>query len=142
MPEMPKFTKSPPGVVAAFDGASPSRAGVERRTMFGCPALFLNGNMFAFAFGPRIAVRLGASARARAAKAGATPFEMMPGKPMGEYIEVPRSATTGPALRKWMADGLDYAETLPSKAAKTKKVAVNQALAAKPTAKKTTAGKK
>jgi TfoX/Sxy family transcriptional regulator of competence genes len=120
MPERPKFTKSPPAVVAAFDGASPSRAGVERKSMFGCPALFLNGNMFAFAFGSRIAVRLDAPARARAAKAGAGPFEMMPGRPMGEYVDVPKSVMNGPALRKWIADGLDYAETLPAKNSRVK----------------------
>jgi TfoX/Sxy family transcriptional regulator of competence genes len=118
MPDMPKFTKSPPAVIAAFEAASPSRPGVERRSMFGCPALFLNGNMFAFAFGPRIAVRLDVPGRAKAAKAGAPLFEMMPGRPMAEYIDLPGSAMRVPALRKWIAEGLSYAETLPAKVGK------------------------
>ena len=115
---MPKFTKTPPAVVAAFDAASPSRSDIERRTMFGYPALFVKGNMLAFTFGPRIAVRLGDAGRAKAAKAGAGRFEPMPGRPMGEYMEVPAKDMKGAPLKKWMADGLAYADTLPAKAKK------------------------
>ena len=122
--EMPKFTKTPPALIAAFDAASPSRAGVERKTMFGYPALFLKGNMFAFTFGPNVAVRLDDAGRAKALKSGAGPFEPMPGRPMQEYVAVPAAQMKGAALKKWIADGLAYADTLPAKAAK------------KPTAKK------
>jgi TfoX/Sxy family transcriptional regulator of competence genes len=115
---MPKFTKTPPAIVAAFDAASPSRGDIERKTMFSYPALFVNGNMFAFTFGPRIAVRLDGAGRANAAKAGAGPFEVMPGRAMGEYVEVPAKDMKGATLKKWMSDGLAYADTLP---AKTKK---------------------
>ncbi|TME37109.1 MAG: hypothetical protein E6I57_12045 [Chloroflexi bacterium] len=93
--EMPKFTKTPPEVVAAFDGASPARSDIARKTMFSYPALFVNGNMFAFTFGPKIAVRL----------------------------EVPAKDMKGASLKRWIADGLAYAETLPAKTAKTKKTA-------------------
>jgi TfoX/Sxy family transcriptional regulator of competence genes len=115
---MPKFTKTPAEVVAAFDAASPSRSDIERKMMFSYPALFAKGNMFAFTFGARIAVRLSEAGRAKAAKAGARPFEVMPGRPMGEYVEVPAKDMKGAPLKKWMADGLAYADTLP---AKTKK---------------------
>jgi len=113
--QMPKFTKTPPEVVAAFDAASPSRGDIERKTMFSYPALFVNGNMFAFTFGPKIAVRLSDAGRAKAAKAGALPFEVMPGHGMKEYVSVPTSAMKGAGLRKWVADSLAYAETLPAK---------------------------
>src|SRR5712691_3099254 len=83
---MPKFTRTPPEIVAAFDAASPSRADIERRTMFSYPALFVKGNMFAFTFGPKIAVRANGATRA---KPGMKRFEPMPGRPMGEYVEVP-----------------------------------------------------
>jgi len=119
--EMPKFTKTPPEVIAAFDGASPARSGIARKTMFSYPALFVNGNMFAFTFGPKIAVRLDETGRAKAAKAGARRFEPMPGRPMGEYVEVPAKDMKGAALKRWIADGLVYAETLPAKTAKTAK---------------------
>src|SRR3954470_18109066 len=116
---MPRFTKTPPEVVAAFDAASPSRGDIERRTMFSYPALFVKGNMFAFTFGPKIAVRLSEDGRAKAAKAGAGQFEPMPGRPMGEYVEVPAKDMKGASLKKWMADGLTYADTLAPKAKKS-----------------------
>ena len=123
---MPKFTKTPPEVVAAFDAASPSRGDIERRTMFSYPALFVKGNMFAFTFGPKIAVRADEATRARP---GIKRFEPMPGRPMGEYVEVPAKDMKGAPLKKWMADGLAYADTLPAKAKK-------KPAAKKPTAKK------
>jgi hypothetical protein len=112
---MPKFTKTPPEIVAAFDAASPSRGDIERRTMFSYPALFVRGNMFAFTFGPKIAVRANEATRS---KPGLKRFEPMPGRPMGEYVEVPAKDMKGAPLKKWMAEGLAYADTLPAKAKK------------------------
>lgn len=40
----PKFVKTPPAVLAAFDAAARARADVARKTMFSYPALFVNGN--------------------------------------------------------------------------------------------------
>jgi hypothetical protein len=115
---MPKFAKTPPDVVAAFDAASPSRSDIERRTMFSYPALFVKGNMFAFTFGPKIAVRANETTRA---KPGMKRFEPMPGRPMGEYVEVPATDMKGAALRRWMISGLACADTLPAKKAKPKR---------------------
>ena len=139
--EMPKFSKTPPDIAAAFDAATPARADVQRRTMFGCPALFVKGNMFAFAFGPRVAVRLDEAGRAKAITGGASVFEMMPGKPMGEYIAVPTTAIKSTALRKWIADGLASTERLPAKSGATKKTAAATKTAAmkKTVPRKTTA---
>ena len=102
MPGMPTFTKTPPEIVAAFEAAQPAGPDVQRKTMFGYPAYFTRGNMFAFTFGPRIAVRLDEAARTRARKAGATAFEVMPGRPMTEYVTVPPGATKGAPLKKWI----------------------------------------
>ena len=113
--QMPKFTKTPPEVVAAFDAGSPSRAGIERKTMFSYPALFWKGNLFAFTFGPKIAVRADEATRA---KPGMKRFEPMPGRPMGEYVEVPAKDMKGAALKRWMGQALEYADTLPAKAKK------------------------
>jgi hypothetical protein len=124
---MPKFTKTPPEVVAAFDAASPSRGDIDRKTMFSYPALFVKGNMFAFTFGPKIAVRADETTRA---KPGVKRFEPMPGRPMGEYVEVPAKDMKGAALKKWMAGGLAYADTLPAKA-RAKPAAKKKALAKK-----------
>ena len=111
MRAMPKFTKTPPEIVVAFEAARPARVDVERKTMFGYPAYFLRGNMFAFTFGPKVAVRLGPNASGR-------PFEVMPGRAMSEYVEVPAGAVKGAALKKWVADGLAYADALPAKGPK------------------------
>jgi hypothetical protein len=127
---MPKFTKTPPEVLAAFDAASPSRADVERKRMFSYPALFVRGNMFAFTFGPKIAVRADEATRA---KPGMKRFEPMPGRPMGEYVEVPAKDMKGAALKRWMTAALAYADTLPPKTKTTVK---------KATVKKTTVRKK
>jgi hypothetical protein len=56
---MPAFTKAPPAVIAAFDGALAHLTAVERRSMFGYPAAFANGQMFGCVFQDRIMVRLG-----------------------------------------------------------------------------------
>lgn len=111
---MPKFTKTPPALIAAFEAATPNDARVAKRTMFGYPAYFLEGNMFAFTFGPRIAVRVDDARRAKMGKTGA-PFEIMPGRPMKDYVEVPASGMKGAALKKWIADGLAAADRLPAK---------------------------
>ena len=56
--KMPAFTKPTAATVRAFEGAVDGLAGVERRTMFGYPSVFLNGNMLASVFQDRIMVRL------------------------------------------------------------------------------------
>lgn len=138
--EMPKFTKTPPELIAAFDAAKPDRPGVVRKTMFGYPAYFLKGNMFAFTFGRRVAVRVDETRRAAMGKAGA-PFEVMPGRPMREYVEVPASATKGAALRRSIADAFTVVERLPEKTA-TKKTSTPAAKAARKIAPKTAAKRK
>jgi hypothetical protein len=93
--------------------------------MFSYPALFVKGNMFAFTFGPKIAVRADEATRA---KPGMKRFEPMPGRPMGEYVEVPAKDMTAPALKRWMSSALAYADTLEPKAKKSaaKKAATKQ----------------
>ena len=86
------WTKTPPELAAAFDKAAPKDPRVVRKPMFGYPALFLDGNMFAGTFQDKIVARLSAEDRARAMKAGATPFEPMAGRPMKEYVVVPAQA--------------------------------------------------
>ncbi len=56
MPAMPKFTKTPPEIVTAFEAATPGRTDVVRKTMFGYPALFVRGSMFVFTFGAKVVV--------------------------------------------------------------------------------------
>jgi TfoX/Sxy family transcriptional regulator of competence genes len=111
-----QWKKTPPELAAAFDRAAPKDPRVVRKPMFGYPAFFLNGNMFAGTFQDKVVVRLAEGPRARALKSGSKQFEPMPGRPMKEYIVVPPAdVTKSAALAKWIGQAHDYAATLPEK---------------------------
>jgi len=114
-PGMP-WTKTPPELAAAFDKAAPKDPRVVRKPMFGYPALFLGGNMFAGTFQDKIVARLSAEDRARAMKEGGAPFEPMAGRPMKEYVVVPPRDVGKPlALAGWIERARVHATTLPAK---------------------------
>ena len=118
---MPEFTKPTEATVKAFDDAANSLAGIERRTMFGYPSVFLNGNMLACVFQDRIMVRLSEADRSAAAGIGGRPFEPSPGRAMKEYMELPASVVAKPReLRAWFARGREFAATLPRKKKRAK----------------------
>ena len=109
------FKKVPPEHVELFDAALPKAPDVERRKMFGCPAGFVNGNLFCGAHEENFNVRLDDETRAEALALGFAPFTVM-GKTMREYVCVPASRLDDEAfLREWFQKGLDYARTLPPK---------------------------
>lgn len=109
------WKKVPAEHAAAFDAALPREKGVERRTMFGCPAGFANGHLFCGAHEERINVRLDAEARRKALAAGFTPFEVG-GRTMKEHVCVPAERTTDVEfLRGWFLRGLEYVRALPPK---------------------------
>ena len=113
------WVKTPPEIVAAFDKAAPKDPRVVRKPMFGYPALYLNGNMFAGTFQDKVVARLPEAGRARAMKAGAKPFEPMPGRAMKEYVAFPPAVVGKPAtLAKWIEEARAHAATLPAKAKK------------------------
>lgn len=113
-----RWTKTPPEIVAAFDKAAPADPRVVRKPMFGYPALYLNGNMFAGTYQDKVVVRLSETGRARAMKsAGAVPFEPMPGRAMKEYVVLPPAVVAKrSALAKWIEEACEHAGTLPAKA--------------------------
>lgn len=114
---MPKFTKPTAKTVDAFARAVDGLAGLDHRTMFGYPSVFLGGNMLASIFQDRIMVRLSEADRAAALDAGAKAFEPSPGRPMREYVELPPAVVGNAAsLRGWIERGRDYVGTLPKKA--------------------------
>ncbi len=116
---MTSWKKVTPELTALFDSCLPSGLGVERRQMFGCPAAFVNGNMFACAHETRLVVRLPDAERERLlAEAGAGPFTVM-GRTMREYaaIENPLDRSSH-ELTGWIASALAYAGALPPKSAK------------------------
>jgi TfoX/Sxy family transcriptional regulator of competence genes len=117
--KMPAFTKPTDKTVKAFHDATGALTGVEPRTMFGYPSVFLNGNMLACIFQDRIMVRLSESDRAEAAKIGGKPFEPSPGRAMKEYVELPTKVVGSPTqLRSWVERGRSFVATLPKKVKK------------------------
>lgn len=121
--KMPAFTKPTAKTVTAFEQATDGLPGIERRTMFGYPSVFLNGNMLASIFQDRVMVRLSESDRADAMKrAGAKPFEPTPGRGMREYVDFPAGVIADArTLRGWIQRGSAYVGTLPKKASKKRR---------------------
>jgi len=101
------WKKSPPELIAAFEKATPADPSVTSRPMFGYPALFLKGNMFAGTYQDKIVVRFGDD-------------RTFPGaKTAKEYLVVPEAVVKSPAkLRSWIDHAHGYAKTLPAKKAR------------------------
>jgi TfoX/Sxy family transcriptional regulator of competence genes len=115
---MPHFTKAPESLVAAFTKAAEGVTGASQRTMFGYPAAFLSGNMFAGVFQDTVIVRLPQELREALIEQGGRPFEPMPGRVMKEYVVLPANTGRSPKLlHDWMDEAASYARTLPPKAA-------------------------
>lgn len=126
-----EFEKPSQAVIDAFDAVQPPPP-VERRKMFGMPAWFVNGNMFAFVFGQAIVVRLPETERAKLVRAGGAPFGPM-GRPMHEYISVPPAYHRERArLRTWIKKAQAFAESIPPRAPKAAKKPASAARPALP----------
>ena len=86
-----KWQKSPQELVDLFASVMPGPPAVQRQ-MFGYPAGFVNGNMFMGLFQDQMILRLSEGARQELIrKHGAKAFEPMPGRPMKEYVALPRT---------------------------------------------------
>lgn len=120
--KMPEFSKPSQATLDAFERGAEKLKGVERRTMFGYPSLFLNGNMLACVFQDRIMVRLSETDRALALEiSGAKLFEPSPGRPMREYVDFPRATVTdAKAFGDWLRLGVSYVGSLPPKKTKAR----------------------
>jgi TfoX/Sxy family transcriptional regulator of competence genes len=95
---------------------------VELKPMFGCPAYFTNGNMFAGVHQSSLMLRLPEEGRAEVAALGGGPFEPMPGRPMKEYVVLPRGVLDdAAATAEWVRRGAEYAASLPPKVKKARR---------------------
>jgi TfoX/Sxy family transcriptional regulator of competence genes len=112
---------APPELVSLFDRVIPTDPAVERRKMFGYPAAFVNGNMFAGLHEDRLVLRLAAEAIAEAKQGGARDFEPMPGRAMRGWIVVPRDVLADVGLTgRWITRAFRHASEMPRKARKPK----------------------
>ena len=119
---MPKWQPAPAELVSVFQLAMQSVPEAQARKVFGYPAAFVNGQMFAGLHRDSLILRLAEADRAQFLKRkGARVFEPMPGRPMREYVVAPPSVLKSKAqLNTWLGRALAYAKTLPPKAPKPK----------------------
>ena len=90
----------------------------QKRMMFGCPAYFVNGNMFAGVHQSNIILRLCESDRELISRQfdEARVFEPFPGRLMKEYIAVPSAVYDRPEIfAEWIGKALTNASALPNK---------------------------
>jgi TfoX/Sxy family transcriptional regulator of competence genes len=118
-----KWQKATPELMAYFEKIT---AGIdcERRKMFGYPCCFLKGNMFAGVFQDEVFVRLAEPDRDKASKQypGAKPFEPLPGRPMKEYLSLPKKLYRDEKIfEELLMKSIKYAAALPRKEKKKKK---------------------
>jgi len=88
--------------------------------MFGNISAFVNGNMFTGIFGEDLFVRLSDEDREKLlATKGAGLLEPMKGKPMKDYVTVPRAwMNQQETLRTWISKSLSWTATMPAKKTK------------------------
>ena len=83
--------------------------------MFGSVAAFVGGNMFMGLVSDELFVRLDEAERAQLTAEGGRALEVMPGRPMKEYVTLPSWQSRDDDVRSWAARSLEYALTLPPK---------------------------
>lgn len=90
--------------------------GLAEKTMFGGLAMLLDGNMACGVHGGDLIVRIDpARHELLIAEPGVRPFDMT-GRPMRGWILVDASGSAeGADLRRWVAQGVAYARSLPPK---------------------------
>ena len=110
--------KKAPEELVQFLAQKMKNGDCQLRKMFGYPAYFINGNMFAGIHREKLFIRLSESdaKKIRKAYAEVTPFEPMPGRTMKEYIVLPKSVyTDDKAFVEWLYKSVKYASSLPPK---------------------------
>ena len=117
--------KTPPELLDLFGRVAPTGPNITHKKVFGFPACFVNGNMFAGLHGDSFIIRLSQDDRAELLKTdGAHIFEPMPGRPMKEYVVAPDvllKDVEGPTM--WLTRSLIFVSSMPAKEAKAKKKA-------------------
>jgi TfoX/Sxy family transcriptional regulator of competence genes len=105
---MTTWKKVPADLAAMFDAALPPAVDVERRKMFGCPAAFVNGNLFAGLHEDRLMIRLPSEAANR-------PCVLM-GRTMREYALFADALEMAPReMAAWIRRAYDFTRAMPPK---------------------------
>jgi TfoX/Sxy family transcriptional regulator of competence genes len=112
-----KFEKAPPELVE-FLTSKMKDVKSDYRQMFGYPAYFINGNMFAGLFADKLFLRLSEPDIAEIKKTckGVSDLEPMPGRPMKGYVAIPKSVYSDDAsFGEWLNMSIKYVSSLPIK---------------------------
>jgi TfoX/Sxy family transcriptional regulator of competence genes len=117
-----KLPKPSPAIIGALARGSAGMTGIEYRKMFGFPALFINGTMFAGVKGDAIVVRLPEADRQRLVERGeATPSAAI-GRVMREWADIaPSILASDAALDEWLEKACTHTASLAPKARKAKR---------------------
>ena len=122
---MEKWRKPDEDLVKLLDetiGAIEFDQPVDFRPMFGCPAYFTGGNLFAGVWQETVMLRLDEGGRAEVVAAGGRPFEPAPGRTMKEYVALPPALVADrDVARAWVRRAAEYAASLPPKVKKPRK---------------------
>jgi TfoX/Sxy family transcriptional regulator of competence genes len=116
-----KIPKPDPSSVSLFKSLVPNEPHITIKPMFGNISAFVNGNMFFGLFGDDLFLRLSAQDQQELLKnKGAMFLEPMKGRPMKDYVIIPRTWNSQPeTVRSWISRSLAWSIKLPPK--KTKK---------------------
>jgi TfoX/Sxy family transcriptional regulator of competence genes len=118
----PRLPKAPPELIDAFADLASGLSGIEQRKMFGFPALFINGNMFAGLMGDRMALRLGDADRRRLIAAGEAVPSVVRGREMREWVALdPEIVNKKAAAGALLEQARLHTEAMPPKTAKSSK---------------------
>jgi TfoX/Sxy family transcriptional regulator of competence genes len=114
------WTKSPQSLIDLFAESLPDDPRVERRKMFGYPAIFVGGNMCAGLFQDRMFARL-SDGDAAALPGGPKPFEPMAGRAMKGYALIPDDILADEArLAETLVKAIAFTAAMPPKEKKAK----------------------
>ena len=112
-----KWQPAPAELITAFEMSVAHIPDITQRKMFGYPAAYANGYLFAGLFENSMVLKLPAESRLELLKIpGAVCFEPIPGRTMGEFVVVPPLVVKSCArLRPWLAAAYVYAKAFPPK---------------------------
>lgn len=117
-----KWKPTPESLVQTFRQVMARWPQAEQRKMFGFPAAFVKGRMFACLFEDSFVLRLSEEDRSAILKLGGEPFEPMPGRIMREYALVPQQIVGSlDQLESWISKALAHTGALPPKPPRTKR---------------------
>ena len=111
---MSKMEPSPPALIERFDTVVARRTDVERRKMFGYPAMFVGGKLVSGLYADGWMIRLAPDDLAELlAVPGAGPFAPMPGRTMTGYALLPPAVVADDAaLDPWLDRAVAFVRTL------------------------------